>query len=156
MWNVQNMPPMGSGILPDDSYPDWLTFSCKGSSVTFEVPHVEGRNLKTIMCAIYSSCPGNIASDGLKVVLVKNCTKNTIQLYKRNALLASFDEGEWQRVVSNVEPGNKIEVIIVFGNEFIVKKTMVYLVYDEPMEEKTRHCGDENVSYDGINLLSTI
>jgi hypothetical protein len=31
--------------LAGDSYPDWLTFNCKGSSIIFVVPRVQGRNL---------------------------------------------------------------------------------------------------------------
>jgi len=46
----------GSGgcFLPGDSYPNWLTYSSEGSSVTFQVPQVEGRNLKTMMCIVYT------------------------------------------------------------------------------------------------------
>ncbi|PNX74338.1 putative TIR-NBS-LRR resistance protein, partial [Trifolium pratense] len=150
------IPPIGSGLLPGNNYPDWLTFNSNGSSVTFEVPQVEGRSLKTIMCIAHSSSPDNTTTEGFKVVLVINCTKNTIQVYKIGALLASFGEDEWKRVISNIEPGNKIKVIVVFTNEFIVKKTTIYLVYDEPSEEKTNHCheldengivssGDENI-----------
>lgn len=151
------MPPTGSGLLPGDNYPDWLTFNSNSSSVTFEVPQVDGRSLKTIMCIAYSSSLDNTTTVGFKVVLVINCTKNTIHVYKIGALLSSFDEEEWQRVISNIEPGNEIKVVVVFTNEFIVKKTTIYLVYDEPIEEKTNHChepdengivssGDENVS----------
>lgn len=37
---LQNMGVNGCGerMLPGDSYPDWLTFNFKGSSVIFEVP----------------------------------------------------------------------------------------------------------------------
>jgi hypothetical protein len=142
------MPPTGSGLLPGDNYPDWLTFNSNSSSVTFEVPQVDGRSLKTIMCIAYSSSLNNKITEGFEFLLVINCTKNTIQVYKRDALLASFDEDEWQRVISNIEPGNEIKVIVVFTNEFIVKKTTIYLVYDEPIQVKTNHCHepDEHVS----------
>ncbi|WJX65730.1 hypothetical protein P8452_50356 [Trifolium repens] len=134
---LQNIDVNGCGdcLLPDDSFPDWLTFSCEGSSVTFEVPQVEGRNLKTMMCVVYTSTPDNITSDGLKNVLVKNFTKTTIELYKREALV-SFEDEEGQRVVSSIEPGNKVEVAVVFENGFIVKNTTVYLVYEEPIGQK--------------------
>jgi hypothetical protein len=159
------MPPIGTGLLPGNNYPNWLTFNSNGSSVTFEVPRVEGRNLKTIMCIAYSSSPDNKTTEGFKVVLVINCTKNTIQVYKIGALLVSFDEDEWQRVISNIEPGNEIKVVAVFTNEFIVKKTTIYLVYGEPNEEKTNHChetdengivssGNENVSNSSLNLYT--
>lgn len=78
-----------------------------------------------------------------------NHTKTTIQLYKREAF-ASFENEEWQRVVSNMEPGDKVEIVVVFGNSFIVMKTAVYLIYDEPIGENLGQChaqdgsGDEN------------
>ncbi|BAT97318.1 hypothetical protein VIGAN_09072200 [Vigna angularis var. angularis] len=104
----------GGDLLPGDCYPDWLTFSSEGSSVTFEIPEVNGRSLKTMMCHIHYSSSDSITSDGLKNLSVINHTKSTIQLYKRNAL-ASFDDEEWQRVLSNIEPGNK-GLIWVFRN----------------------------------------
>jgi hypothetical protein len=152
----------GGQLLPGDSYPDWFTFNFKGSSVIFEVPRVQGRNLKTMVCVIYSSTSYNIASDGLKNVLVKNYTKATIQLYKREALV-SFEDEEGERVVSSIEPGNKVEVVVVFENDFVVKETIIYLVYDEPIGEKMEKCeeqekndivysGDEN---EGIVMTSS-
>jgi len=121
----------GSGgcFLPGDCYPNWLTYSSEGSSVTFQVPQVEERNLKTMVCIVYTSTLDNVTSGGLKNVLVKNYTKSTIQLYKSEALV-SFEDEEGQRAVSSMEPGNKVEVVFVFENDFIVKKTTVYLVYD--------------------------
>jgi len=137
----------GGCLLPGDSYPDWLTFNCKGSSVSFDVPQVEGCNLKTIlMCIVYSSTSDNIASDGLKNVLVKNYTKATIQLFKRETLV-SFEDEEGQRLVSSIEPGNKVEVVVVFENNFSVKKTSIYLIYNNPISNKMeqRHAAYENV-----------
>jgi len=121
----------GSGgcFLPSDSYPNWLTYSSEGSSVTFQVPQVEGRNLKTMMCIVYTSTLDNVTSTGLKNVLVKNYTNAAIQLYKSDALV-SFEDEEGQRVLSSIEPGNKVQVVFVFENDFIVKNTTVYLVYD--------------------------
>jgi len=136
----------GSFLLPGDNYPNWLTFNAKGYSVIFKVPQVEGRSLKTMMCIVYSSSPDGIISDGLKNVLVINHTKTTIQLYKREAL-SSFKNEEWQRVISNMEPGDKVEIVVIIGNSFIVMRTTVYLVYDEPINEKFEQCHapDENV-----------
>nr|WIL59985.1 nodulation protein [Melilotus officinalis] len=134
---VQNLTVDGcdSFLLPGDNYPNWLSFNSKGYSVIFEVPQVEGRRLKTMMCIVYSSSPNDITSDGLKNVLVINHTKTTIQLYKREAL-SSFENDEWLRVISNIEPLNKVEIVVLFGNGFIVKKTTVYLIYDEPIGGK--------------------
>ncbi|XP_058749234.1 disease resistance protein RUN1-like isoform X2 [Vicia villosa] len=147
---LQKLPPNGSGLLPSDNYPDWLAFNEKGSSVTFEVPQVDERNLKTIMCIVYSSSLDDITSESvedLKVLLLINFTKKTIQLYKKDALLASFDEEEWQKVVSSTEPGDIMKLIVVFGSKIVVKKTTVYFIYDEPIDEKTKHCPepDKNI-----------
>lgn len=155
------MPPNGAGFLPGNNHPDWLAFNENGSSVTFEVPQVDERSLKTIMCIVYSS-PYGITSEGLRVLLLINCTKKTIQLYKRDALLASFDEEEWQKVVSSTEPGDIMKLIVVFKSKIVVKKTTLYLIYDEPTDEKTKQCceldkniiasnGDGNVSKNGLN-----
>jgi len=136
----------GGCLLPGDSYPDWLTYSSEGSSVTFEVPEVEGRNLKSMMCIVYTSThisiPDNIKSYGLfdqrrkllyglRNVLVKNYTKATIELYRSDVFFLCRDEWKWV-IISNIEPGNKVEVVFVLENDFIVKKTAIYLVYDAP------------------------
>jgi hypothetical protein len=133
-------------LLLGDSYPNWLTYKSEGSSITFVVPRGKGRNLKTIMtCIVYSSAPDNITSDGLTALLVKNYTKATIQLYKRGAI-AAFEDEVGQRVVSSLEPGNKVEVAFVFEYRFIVKKITLYLS-DEPIAEKVEEChvNDKNV-----------
>ena len=146
----------GAGcLLVGNSYSNVLSFNCNGSSVIFEVPRVEGRNLRSVMCIAYSSTPNNIAPDVVKNVLVINYTKVTIQLYKTEAL-ASLEDENGKRVVSSMEPRNKVEVVVVIGNGFIVKKTIIYLIYDGPVEEKMEQCqapeendivciGDENV-----------
>ncbi|CAJ1949232.1 unnamed protein product [Sphenostylis stenocarpa] len=121
-------------LFPNDSYPDWLTFGNEGSSVVFEVPRVNQRTLQTIMFHIHYSSPDNITSDGLKNLLVINHTKTTIQLYKKDALI-SFKDEEWQRVLPNIEPGNKVEVAVFCGSRLTVSKTIVYLIY-ESMDEK--------------------
>ncbi|XP_061371586.1 TMV resistance protein N-like [Gastrolobium bilobum] len=151
---LQKMSPIGPVFLPSDNYPDWLAFSGEGSSVVFDVPQVKERNLKTIMCLVYISSPDSMTPEVLKNMLVINYTKNTIQLYKRDAL-TPFEDEEWLRVVSNIEPGNKVKVVLVFENRYIVNYTTVFLIYGEPINEKLEHChtpdknavvsgGDEN------------
>ncbi|KEH26582.1 hypothetical protein MTR_6g465280 [Medicago truncatula] len=78
------------------------------------------------MCVVNTSTPDNITSDGVKNVLVKNYTKGTIQIYKRETLV-SFEDEEGKSLVSSAEPGNKMEVVVVFENGFVVKNTTVYL-----------------------------
>ncbi|WVZ16146.1 hypothetical protein V8G54_009128 [Vigna mungo] len=144
MHNNMNRSDGGDCLLPSDCYPDWLTFSSEGSSVTFEIPQVNGRSLKTMMCHIHYSSPDSITSDGLKNLLVINHTKSTIQLYKRNAL-SSFDDEEWQRVLSNSDPGNKVQIVVVFWNRITVKKTSIYLIY-EAIDEKEEHYHASNMN----------
>jgi len=57
-------------------------------------------------------------------MLVINHTKTTIRLYKREAL-TSFENEEWLNVVSNIAPGDKVDVVVVFGIYLVVKKTIV-------------------------------
>ncbi|KAG5054012.1 hypothetical protein JHK85_006522 [Glycine max] len=126
--NNQNMTTRDGGggcLLPGDIYPDWLTFNSEGSSLTFEIPQVNGRNLKKMMFHVHYSSPENITSDGLKILLVINHTKAIIQLYKRNALV-SFEDEEWQGVLSKIEPGNKVQIVVVFWGKLIVYKTTIY------------------------------
>ncbi|KAL5133295.1 putative disease resistance protein [Glycine soja] len=136
---LQNTPTSDGGgcLLPGDSYPDWLTFNSEGSSVTFKIPQVKGRNLKKMMCHVHYSSPENITSDGLKNLLVINHSKAIIQLYKRNALV-SFEDDEWHGVLSKIEPGNKVQIVVVFWSKLTVYKTTIYLIY-EPMNEKIEH-----------------
>jgi len=122
----------GGCALPGDSYPNWLSFNCDGSSVIFKAPQVEEHNLKSLMCIATAD---NITPDGLKNVLVKNYTKATIQIYKSETI-ASFKDEEMQNVVSSIEPGNKVEVVFVFGDGCIAKKTTIYLVYEESFGKK--------------------
>ncbi|WVZ17268.1 hypothetical protein V8G54_010250 [Vigna mungo] len=134
----------GDCLVPGDCYPDWLTFSSEGSSVTFEIPQVNGRSMKTMMCHIHYSSSDSITSDGLKNLLVINHTKSTFQLYKRNAL-ASFDDEEWQRVLSNIDTGNQVQIVVVFWSRITVIKTSIYLIY-EAIDEKEEHYHASNMN----------
>jgi hypothetical protein len=130
-----------SFLLPCDNISDWLTFSCKGCSIIFVVPTVNGSYLKSMMLFIvykYSS-PDNITSEGCQGLFIINYTKTTIQAYKRDTL-TSFEDEDWQSIKSNLEPGNEVEVIIVFEEGFIVEKTTIYLLYDESTNKEMEHC----------------
>ncbi|KAL2337845.1 hypothetical protein Fmac_012291 [Flemingia macrophylla] len=152
-------------LPPGDNHPDWLTFNSEGSSVIFEVPQVDGRNLKTMMCHIHFSSPDNTKSCGLINLLVINHTKNTIQVHKRDAL-SSCDNEKWQKVLSNTESGNKVEIVVVYERKLIVKRTTVYLIY-EPIYEEMEHyqasnksatvsSGDENIPYSQHSEFQTV
>ena len=65
--------------------------------------------------------------------------------------MSSLEDEEWKRVVSNMEPADKVEIVFVFGNSFTVMNTSVYLIYDEPINEKRDRCHapDKNVIVSG-------
>ncbi|XLU82009.1 hypothetical protein S245_005429, partial [Arachis hypogaea] len=138
-------------VLPGDNYPDWLSFNSEGSSIHFKVPHINGRDLKTMMlCVVYSSSQDTISSRCLQNVLIINYTKYTIQVYKRDTL-ASLQNEDWQCIISTLEPGNIVEVLVlVYGFEFVVKNTTIYLIYSESTNEEIEHSnktGDKDSSY---------
>ena len=123
-------------MLPDDNTPNWLTFNSEGYSVAFEVPQVNGRNLKSMMlCIAYSSSTDIITSGGLKKVSIM--TQKTTLDYEGDRL-TSLKHEDWQRVVSNLQAGNKVQVVIS-GYGFIVKKTRIYLIYDETIDKNMEH-----------------
>ncbi|KAK7350579.1 hypothetical protein VNO77_09355 [Canavalia gladiata] len=116
--------------LPGDNYPCWLTYSSEGHSVPFVVPpdrlcHMNGMTL----CVVYSSPPQNTAAEYLIGVLIINHTKCTIQIYKRDTAI-SFNEEDWQGIISHLESGDKVEFFVIFRHGLAVKKTVVYLLYN--------------------------
>ncbi|RYR26718.1 hypothetical protein Ahy_B02g061023 [Arachis hypogaea] len=126
----------GECLLPGNKNPDWLTFSGEGSSVIFDVPHVNGCKLKTMMlCVSYSSSPNIKASEGhiIKNLFIINLTKTTHYLYDGDTL-ASLREEEWHKVISNLEAGDKVQIVVVARVGIIVKKIVVYLIYGEPID----------------------
>ncbi|KAK7313173.1 hypothetical protein VNO77_37654 [Canavalia gladiata] len=130
--------PGDSSLLLSDNYSDRLTFSCKGSSVEFELPQMNGFNLKSMMLFIVYSSPNNLTLESCQNVLIINYTKRTILVYKRDALI-SFKDEEWKSIRSNLEPGNKVKVIVLFGHGFMVEKTTVYLLNCEPIDKNMEH-----------------
>ncbi|AES87072.2 putative TIR domain, winged helix-turn-helix DNA-binding domain-containing protein [Medicago truncatula] len=127
-------------LLPCDDKFNRLIFSCNGCSIIFDVPTMKGSNLKSIMLfVVYYSSPENITSEGCKGMLIINYTKRTVLVYKRDTL-TSFEDEDWQSITSNLEPGNKVEVMVVFAKGFFVKKTTLSLLYDEPVDKEMQRC----------------
>ncbi|CAI8600894.1 unnamed protein product [Vicia faba] len=135
-------------LLPCYNISDWSTISSKGCSIIFDVPTMKGSNLKNMtLFLVYYSSSDNIASEGCQGVLIINYTKTTIQAYTKDAL-TSFEDEDWKSITSNLESGNKVEIVVVLGDGFIVEKTTVYLLYDEPIDKEMEHCnaiGKESV-----------
>ncbi|KAK7382714.1 hypothetical protein VNO80_01730 [Phaseolus coccineus] len=119
-------------FLPSDNYPYWLAHTGEGHSVYFTVPEdccIKGMTL----CVVYLSAPENTAAELLTSVLVVNYSKCTIQIYKRETVI-SFNDEDWQGIISHLGYGDKIEIFVTFGNGLVVKKTIVYLLCDESIE----------------------
>ncbi|CAL0310069.1 unnamed protein product [Lupinus luteus] len=120
--------------LPGDNYPCWLTYTGEGNSVLFEVPQVNDYCLQgMVLCVVYSSTPENIADECLSGVLIVNYTNSFIQVYKRDTIMSLNDE-EWQGIVSNLAPHDKVEIFVAFKHRLTVKKTTLYLIYGDSID----------------------
>ncbi|XP_028751313.1 TMV resistance protein N-like [Neltuma alba] len=144
----------GDCILPSDNYPHWLTFSGEGASVKFEVPPVTGHNhLKgmTICCVYIPSGDWDIKACESRIIclMIINYTKTTTLLFTEDKL-KSLEEAEMREIISNLESGDQVEVQAAFGSGFTVKKTAVYLLYDESFDEVM-----ESSTPEVVNLTST-
>ncbi|XP_054781857.1 disease resistance protein RUN1-like [Prosopis cineraria] len=118
--------------LPGDNYSDWLAFEDKGSSVSFKVTQVVSRSLKgMVICSFFSSLQNSTASVYPVGFMIKNFTKASIDFYKRDSETSTSDEEERQKILSNLEPENEVEVRVDFAHKYIVNKTIVYLVYSD-------------------------
>ncbi|MED6176838.1 hypothetical protein PIB30_092135 [Stylosanthes scabra] len=134
----------GDSLLPGNKNPDWLTFSGEGPFVIFDVPNVNGRKLKSmLLCIVYSSSSNIVSSEEgpiIKNLCIINHTKTTPFLYDGDTLSSLSDE-EWQKVISNFEAGDKVQIVAASGLGFTAKKTAVYLIY--AAENMNVHDGGE-------------
>jgi hypothetical protein len=117
---------------------------------------MKGNSLKSMtLFVVYYSSPDNETSEGFQGMVIINYTKTTMQVYKRDAI-TSIEEEEWQSVISNLEPGNKVGVMFVFGEGFTVEKITVSLLYNEALNKEMEHChvvDEEDISGGGdINV----
>lgn len=121
----------GNYSLPRDFYPDWLYFRGEGFSVSFQVPQVSGRSLKgVVLCIVYLPTSDTMAPIYPINVMIKDYTKVIIETYKRDAGTTSNDE-EWHKLLTNLVPGNSVEVKVDFAYQIAGKETLIYLVYGE-------------------------
>ncbi|KAJ7961785.1 Disease resistance protein (TIR-NBS-LRR class) [Quillaja saponaria] len=144
---------LSSFFFPDADVSEWFIYKEEGPSVFFEVPHVIGGRLTGFTVGIvYSSCLDSMSSDFLTMVIIINHTKGTIQISKRvtQGLVTSHDNQLWQGILSNIEGGDEVEVI-VFQPQFDVKKIAVYLAYSKPINSKMIECPPSvrSCCYDG-------
>ncbi|KAJ1387816.1 Leucine-rich repeat domain superfamily [Sesbania bispinosa] len=101
--------------FPGDTRSKWLTFN-GDSALVFKVPN-NGSKLKGMtLRIIYSSSLVNLAPECV-LLNVFNYTKNTTLSYKLDTTTSLKDE-EWQGLMSNLEPGDEVEIVIVLGHRF--------------------------------------
>jgi hypothetical protein len=132
-------------LLPGDNYPYWLAYTSEGPSVRFEVPEDCDGCLKGItLYVVYSSMSENMETECLISVLIINYTKFTLHIYKRDTVM-SFNDEDWQSVVSNLEVGDNMGIFVAFGHGLTVKKTVVYLTYAESSAMKIEQSNTSEV-----------
>ncbi|XP_027337076.1 TMV resistance protein N-like [Abrus precatorius] len=123
-------------ILPGDNYPYWLAHTGEGHSVFFIVPQDSCNRMKGMtVCVVYSSPPENMAAEYLISIMIVNYTKCTIQIFKRDTAI-SFNDEDWQGIVSHLGSGDNVEIFVNFGHGLFVKKTALYLMYNESTDVK--------------------
>jgi len=115
--------------LPGDNDPYWLAYKGEGHSVSFTVP--QDPDMKGMaLCVIYSSTPEIVTTECLRSVLIVNYTKCTLLIHKHGTVI-SFNDEDWQGIVSNLGSGDNVEIFVTFGNGLVVKNTTVYLICSE-------------------------
>jgi len=118
-------------LLPGNNYPYWLAYTEEGYSIPFQVPDGSDFPMKgMILCVICSSTPDNMATESLASIFLFNYTKNTIQIYKQTATM-SFSHEDWVSIISNLGPGDNVEIFVSFEHGVTIKKAGVYLIFSQ-------------------------
>ncbi|KAL2330862.1 hypothetical protein Fmac_018443 [Flemingia macrophylla] len=116
-------------FLPGDHRPYWSAHAGDALSVNFTVP--ENCCMKGItLCVVYLSTPENTATECLNSIIIVNYTKCNFQIFKRDTLI-SFNDVDWQSIISNLGPRDKVEIFVTYSHGLVVKKIAVYLMYGE-------------------------
>ncbi|CAJ1949595.1 unnamed protein product [Sphenostylis stenocarpa] len=121
-------------FLPGANDPFWLAHTSEGHSVYFSVPD-NCRMKGMTLCVVYLSTPESTVTEYLISVLMVNYTRCTIQIFKRETVF-SFNDEDWQAIVSNSGPGDKLEIFVNFAHGLVVKKTAIYLMCDESIDKE--------------------
>lgn len=160
-------------ILPGDNFPYWLTFKGEGTSVKFIIPLINGaEHLKGMtICWVYvpsSDLHNNKTHESCMICLnIVNYTKTTTLLYSEDEL-KSLEEVEMNEIISNLDSNDQMEVKAVFEYGFSVKKTVVYLIYNDSCDEEmelstskaptlsgTKHKREKEAAYQSIIQIKT-
>jgi len=116
-------------LLPGDNYPYWSTHTGDGHSVYFTVPKDCGMK-GMALCIVYFSKPEIKPTECFTSVLIANYTKLTLHIHKQDTVF-SFNDEDWQEIISHLEGGDKVEIFVTFSHDLVVVKTAVYLIYSE-------------------------
>ncbi|KAJ7961792.1 Disease resistance protein (TIR-NBS-LRR class) [Quillaja saponaria] len=127
-------------FFPGAKISEWFIYKDEGPSVFFEAPHViDGSMTGFTIGIVYLSCQDTMSSDYLTTtILIINHTKGTIQISKQvtQGAVISHEDQLWEGILSNIEGGDEVEIIVHFGHQFAVRKTAVYLAYSGPIDEE--------------------
>ncbi|XP_027907799.1 TMV resistance protein N-like [Vigna unguiculata] len=115
--------------LPGDNDPNCLAHMGEGYSVSFTVPR-NGDIKGMALCIVYLSTPEIVATEGLTSVLIVNYTKCTLHIHN-HATIISFNDKDWEGIISNLGSGDKVEIFVIFGDGLVVRRTIVYLICGE-------------------------
>ncbi|KAK9930174.1 hypothetical protein M0R45_027223 [Rubus argutus] len=125
----------GGMCLPANDFPGRFTYVSESDQVFLQVPQIIGCNLKAfIVCVVSSSCFGEDKSPSISI-LVTNYTK-LIRFAVQPTHLTEITSRKviWRVNLSNndfnLEGDDFVEVGVVIGSGFRVKKTGVSLVWD--------------------------
>ncbi|KAL2330854.1 hypothetical protein Fmac_018435 [Flemingia macrophylla] len=116
-------------FLPGDNFPYWWAHTGDEHSVYFTMP--DNCCIKGItLCIAYLSNPEITTIECIRSIIMVNYTKCNIQIFKRDTVI-SFNDIDWQCMISHLELGDQVEVFVTFRHELVVKKIAVYLMYGE-------------------------
>ncbi|XP_019462826.1 PREDICTED: disease resistance-like protein CSA1 [Lupinus angustifolius] len=109
-------------FLPAENYPYWLAYTGEGHSVLFQVPEGSDCHIKGMaLCVVYSSTHKIVPSECITSVLIINHTSFTIHIYKRDTSI-SFNDEDWLDLMSNLRPGETVEIFAIFGHGLTIKR----------------------------------
>ncbi|KAG6737281.1 hypothetical protein POTOM_058795 [Populus tomentosa] len=124
-------------VLPGNEIPALFNYKNEGASILFKLPEFDGRNLKGMNVCIV--CSSHLEKKQTKSITIKltNHTKGFTKDCRKVAvnLVKSCEDHLWQGHISNksfqLDSEDEVELIVDCRNTMTVKKTGVYLVYEQ-------------------------
>ncbi|KAJ6744458.1 hypothetical protein OIU79_030733 [Salix purpurea] len=151
-------------VLPGNEIPALFNYKNEGATILFKLPEFDGRILRGINVCIV--CSSHLEKEQTKQIRI-NLTNHTMGFTKTFRAVAinlvkSCEDHLWQGHLSNkvfkLGSEDEVELIVDCGNTMIVKKTGVYLVFeqDEARLNSKRSLDTDDVAGSSCdNLLQT-